>query len=331
MRVLCRCCPDWAERPAGFFAGSLLLLLLGACAAPKPAPVIDRLPPAPAPAAKPAPKPPAPAAAKPSPQQADQPRPETYTVRAGDTLFSISLEFGFDYKEVATWNNLNDPSRIFVGQVLRMTPPRGAATAPLRSAGGSIDSQPLDAAGKPPAAAGVARSEPRGVRVPYSDQAFAQMSGAKPEPALKADAKPEPKAEPKLPVAEAKALPPGDEVDWMWPATGKVVATFNDSTSKGIAIAGKAGQPVLAAGPGRVIFSGTGIRGLGRLIVIKHNERFLSVYAHNRELLVKEGQTVTRGQRIAEMGDSDTDQVKLHFEIRRLGRPVDPLSLLPPA
>jgi lipoprotein NlpD len=325
MPVSCRCCRAWAEGSA-WPAAVALALLLGGCAAPRPAPVIDRLPQAPA---KPVPKPPSAVAAKPAPgPAADQPRAETYTVRAGDTLYSIALEFGFDYKEVAAWNNLGDPSRIFVGQVLRMTPPRAAATTPLRGPGGAIDSQPLDAAGKPPAVATGARSEPRGLRVPYSDQAYAQMSAAaRPEPAAKPDAKPEPKPLP----AEAKTLPPGDEVDWMWPATGKLIATFNDSTSKGIAIAGKAGQPVLAAGPGRVIFSGTGIRGLGRLIVIKHNERFLSVYAHNRELLVKEGQNVARGQRIAEMGDSDADQVKLHFEIRRLGRPVDPLSLLPPS
>jgi len=326
MPVSFRCCPGWADIRPGLHAAILALLVLGGCAAPKPAPVIDRQPQAPA--AKPVAKPPAAAAVKPGVPQADQPRAETYTVRAGDTLFSISLEFGFDYREVAAWNNLNDPSRIFVGQVLRMAPPRAVASAPLRSPSGIIDSQPLDAAGKPPVSASGARSEPRGLRVPYSDQAFAQMSGLKPEPApvTKADAKPEPKPL----AAEAKAIPPGDEVDWMWPTNGKMIASFNDSTSKGIAISGKAGQPVLAAGPGRVIFSGTGIRGLGRLIVIKHNERFLSVYAHNRELLVKEGQNVTRGQRIAEMGDSDADQVKLHFEIRRLGRPVDPLSLLPP-
>jgi lipoprotein NlpD len=107
------------------------------------------------------------------------------------------------------------------------------------------------------------------------------------------------------------------------------VATFNDSTSKGIAIAGKLGQPVLASAPGRVIFSGTGIRGFGKLIVIKHNNTYLSVYAHNSELVVKEGQNVTKGQKIAEMGNSDADQVKLHFEIRRFGKPIDPLKLLP--
>lgn len=290
--------------------------LLAGCATPRPAPVVDRLPQSGAgkPSAKPAPS--ARAA-----QPVDQPRPETYTVKAGDTLYSIALEFGLDYRELAGWNNI-DPARIRIGQQLRLSPPRGAVATPLRTPGGTVETQPLDG-GR--AAAGGARTEPRGVRVPYSDQAYTQMSGVKPEPAVAA--KPEPQAQ-----SESKpAAAVGDDVDWIWPVSGKVVTPFNETSSKGIGIAGKAGQPVVAAGPGRVIFSGTGIRGLGKLIVIKHNEKFLSVYAHNRELLVKEGQTVTRGQRIAEMGDTDTDQVKLHFEIRRLGKPIDPATLLPPA
>ena len=115
-----------------------------------------------------------------------------------------------------------------------------------------------------------------------------------------------------------------------WPTAGKVLSTFNESTNlKGIAIAGKQGQAVNASAGGRVIFSGTGIRGFGKLVVIRHNANYLSVYAHNDNLLVKEGQTVRRGQRIADMGSSDADQVKLHFEIRRQGKPVDPAKLLP--
>jgi len=281
--------------------------------------VVDRLPQQKT--AKPPAKP-APSAAR-SAAVADQPRPESYTVKAGDTLYSIALEFGLDYRELAGWNNI-DPARIRVGQQLRLAPPRGAVATPLRTPGGSIEAQPLDgSAGR--AAAGGARTEPRGVRVPYSDQAYAQMAGAKPEPgpAAKPGVQPQPDAKP--PVVA------GDDVDWIWPVSGKIVTPFNETSSKGIGIAGAMGQPVVAAGPGRVIFSGTGIRGLGKLIVIKHNEKFLSVYAHNRDLLVKEGQTVTRGQKIAEMGDSDADRVKLHFEIRRLGKPVDPTSLLPPA
>lgn len=327
MPILCRCSPVWAERnrraaPADHRVKRIgigiclvpvfaVLALLSGCVATRPAPVTDRLPPQTRAPAKPAPR----VAQVPVP---DQPRPEFYTVKTGDTLYSIALEFGLEYRELAAWNNI-DPSRIRIGQQLRLSPPRGAAVAtPLRTPPGGVETQPLGAG----AVAG-AKGEPRGVRVPYSDQTYAQMSGAKPEPAVTV----KPSAQP-----EAKPVPAGaDDVDWIWPVNGKIVSAFNENTSKGIGIGGKMGQPVVAAGPGRVIFSGTGIRGLGKLIVIKHNEKFLSVYAHNRELLVKEGQAVARGQKIAEMGDTDADRVKLHFEIRRLGKPVDPSGLLPPA
>lgn len=308
MPGLYRCCPVSAERVRHAVLGALLAVLAG-CGTNRPAPVSERLPPSKT-AAKPVP---APARAA----QVEAQRPDSYTVKAGDTLYSIALEFGFDYRELAAWNSI-DPSRIRVGQTLRLTPP-GVVTTPLQSAPGTVESQALGTApGR--TGAGAARSEPRGVRMPYSDQGYAQLSGTRPETATtpQAAAKPE--------VARAD-----DDMDWIWPVSGKVITAFNDSSSKGIAIAGKLGQPVVAAAPGRVIFSGTGIRGLGKLIVIKHNEKFLSVYAHNRDLMVKEGQAVTRGQKIAEMGNTDTDQVQLHFEIRRLGKPVDPASLLPPA
>ena len=292
------------------------VVLIAGCATPRPAPVIDRMPQT---ATKPAGKP-VPARAV---SQPDQPRPESYTVKPGDTLYAIALEFGLDYRELAAWNSI-DPGKIRVGQQLRLSPPRGVVATPLRSPGGSVEAQPLDGTGGRAATSG-AKTDPRGVRVPYSDQAYAQMSGVKPEPTAVPKTEAPSTSEPKTVVVA------GDDVDWIWPVNGKVVTPFNESSSKGIGIAGKPGQPVVAAGPGRVIFSGTGIRGLGKLIVIKHNEKFLSVYAHNRALLVKEGQAVTRGQRIAEMGDTDTDQVKLHFEIRRLGKPIDPATLLPPA
>jgi lipoprotein NlpD len=145
-----------------------------------------------------------------------------------------------------------------------------------------------------------------------------------------ASVKPEPS--PRTETATAPGAGDEDRIAWSWPASGKVIRSFSDSPNqRGISIAGKLGQPVHASASGRVIFSGTGIRGFGKLIVIKHNNTFLSVYAHNSELLVKEGQNVAKGQKIAEMGSTDADQVRLHFEIRRLGKPVDPVKLLPPA
>lgn len=318
---LSRCCPGWvdsAAQAAALRAGVIAVVVaaVAGCAATRPAPVTERPPPAAKTPAKPAP-----AAAR-AAAGVDQPRPEFYTVRPGDTLYSIALEFGLDYRELAAWNSI-DPARIRVGQQLRLAPPGGVVATPLRTPAGAVEAQPLgSSAGR--AVAGGAKTEPRGVRVPYSDQAYAQMAGVKPEPV--AAAKPDMQRE-----AKAEQPKGGDDVDWIWPVSGRIVTPFNDGSSKGIGIAGKMGQPVVAAGPGRVIFSGTGIRGLGKLVVIKHNEKFLSVYAHNRELLVKEGQSVARGQKIAEMGNTDSDQVKLHFEIRRLGKPVDPTTLLPPA
>jgi lipoprotein NlpD len=325
-------------------------VLAAGCVANRPAPVVERTVPgrqaAPV-AASPIP----PSGSRPAPPRSAEARPDAYTVKPGDTLYSIALEHGLDYRELAFWNGLDNPGALKVGMNLRLSPPTATAgapgatvTAPLRMPGGSVEARPLGsgpgpapgsgpsaapAAALPPAAAtasGTVLTEPRGVRVPYSEQALAQV--AKPEPA------PPPRAEPAR-AETPKPEPAGDtargpeDIDWAWPVKGKVIGTFNDASSKGIAIAGKAGQPVLASAPGRVIFSGTGIRGFGKLIVIKHNNTYLSVYAHNSELSVKEGQSVAKGQKIAEMGNTDAEQVKLHFEIRRFGKPVDPMKLLP--
>jgi lipoprotein NlpD len=278
--------------------------------------------------AKAAPAAPA-AAAKPAPRTADA-RPEFHTVRKGDTLYSIALDYGLDYRELARWNGVTEVSVISIGQQLRLSPPAAPASAAPTSAAPASAAAPLQSApvvqarpleGAPVAGIdGSAKSEPRGVRAPYSDQTYAQMASLKPEASARADPAPPPAA--------------GGEqsIVWGWPANGKVIRSFSESPNqRGISIAGKLGQPVHASAAGRVIFSGTGIRGFGKLIVIKHNDTFLSVYAHNNELLVKEGQNVAKGQRIAEMGSTDTDQVRLHFEIRRLGKPVDPMKLLPPA
>ncbi|HSB49504.1 MAG TPA: peptidoglycan DD-metalloendopeptidase family protein [Burkholderiales bacterium] len=298
---------------------ALVLAVVAGCAVTTGAPVVDR-----APGAKTASPPPA-AGVKPAPRPGDA-RPEFHTVRKGDTLYSIALDYGLDYRELARWNGVTAASVIGIGQQLRLSPaaaPASAvapasAAAPLKSAP-VVQARPLD--GAPVAGVdGSSKSEPRGVRAPYSDQTYAQMASLKPEASSRTN-----------PVA-----PPGpggeEKIAWSWPTSGKVIRSFSDSPNqRGISIAGKLGQPVHASAAGRVIFSGTGIRGFGKLVVIKHNNTFLSVYAHNNELLVKEGQNVAKGQRIAEMGSTDTDQVRLHFEIRRLGKPVDPMKLLPPA
>jgi lipoprotein NlpD len=286
----------------------------------------------------PAATPDAPVAGKPLPAVPGN----TYTVKAGDTLFSIAKANNVAVRDLAAWNNIDDPSNISVGQVLRLTSPNGVAVTPAK-APGAVEGKPIS--GAPTEASTPADNTVRGPvarRVPYSDQAYAEISKppvpAKPEvvaeakPTAKPDVKPEVKPEVKpdaTPEAKAdKPRAPGD-MEWVWPTQGTVVGKFNQSSSKGIAIAGQRGQAVQASAAGRVIFSGNGPRGLGRLVVIRHNATYLSVYAHNDKLLVREGQNVAKGQRIAEMGSTDADRVKLHFEIRRQGKPVDPLTLLP--
>ncbi len=287
----------------------LVCVLAAGCSANRPAPVIERAPHAKTGA------PPKAASVKPSPRPPEA-RAGFYIVKPGDTLYSIALDHGVDYKELAALNNI-EPSRIHVGQELRLMPPQSTAvTAPLRTAPGTVEARPLGSAPAPDAEN--VKSDPSAVRVPYSDQAYSKMASLSPEPA---------------PPAKPDSRPDSNRADgdlgWVWPSTGKVISTFNDSTSKGIAIAGKTGQPVVASAAGKVIFSGTGIRGFGRLIVIKHNKTFLSVYAHNSKLLAKEGESVKAGQKIAEMGSTDSDRVNLHFEVRRFGKPVDPAKLLP--
>lgn len=263
----------------------------------------------------------------------------TYTVRKGDTLYRIALDFGQSYSEIVAWNNLANPNDIKVGQVLRVAPPDsasgrsgGAQIGSIASSSG-VESRPLG----PPSTttAGTTatnKTSPRGEKRPYSDATLAEMQ--KPDSAQAAapaaapvasTAKPAAPTEPAAPVALATD---DDSVSWMWPAEGKVVGTFDDGR-KGLDIAGKSGQAVMAAGAGKVMYAGSGIRGYGNLVIVKHTSNLLSAYAHNKAILVKEGQNVNKGQKIAEMGDSDSDSVKLHFEIRQQGKPVDPSKFLP--
>lgn len=289
------------------------LALLGACTARLPAPVDERRPvatPAKTPVAKPA------LAAMERPQA-----PGHYVVRQGDTLYSIALEHGLDFRDLARWNGIEDPTKLRVGQSLRVRPPEAAAAVQVGAvrAEAPIEARALSA----PAPEGATRTAPRALRLPYSEQNLAALQRGAEAPAKAAAARAE------VPKREAPRAA-ADAIEFIWPAKGAVIAGFAEPRVKGIDIGGRLGDPVWAAAPGKVIYVGAGIQGLGKFVVIKHNEEYSTVYAHTREVHVKMDQTVARGQRIAEMGDTDADRPKLHFQIRRLGKPLDPLMLLPP-
>ena len=236
--------------------------------------------------------------------------PGTYTVKPGDTLIRIGLDQGQSWRDIAKWNGIDNPNLIEVGQVLRVVPPAsggsGSAQSSPVTSGASVESRPLG----PQPTTGPAASTP------------AAASGAPP-----ASGAAVPPATASVGAAQKDAE---SDLLWSWPAQGSVVTGFDDSRNiKGLAIAGKAGEPVLAAADGRVVYAGSGLRGYGNLVIVKHNALYLSAYAHNQALLVKEDQQVKRGQKIAEMGATDAERVQLHFEIRRQGKPIDPARLLP--
>jgi lipoprotein NlpD len=283
------------------------------------APVEDRSAartPATEPAATAAPAPAEPPA-KPLPGVENLGKPGYYAVKPGDTLIRVALENGQSWRDIARWNNIDNPNLLEVGQVLRVVPPgvdasaaaaRGVTVAKVDTR--PLDVKPINGAASAPAAAPQA-----------------------PTPA------PVAAATPPAPVAAPPAAPPAppaaprdadDDVAWAWPSTAAVAAPFDEGRNKGLVFTGKAGDPVLAAADGRVVYAGSGLRGFGNLVIVKHNNSYLTAYAHNQTLLVKEDQAVRRGQRIAEMGSSDAERVQLHFEIRRLGKPIDPARLLPP-
>ncbi len=283
-------------------------LVVAGCASPKnSAPVEDRKPARAA--ARPASAPPAAAAAsgtvvlvpppatgdaaKPLPGAENAGKPGYYTVKPGDSMIRIGLDTGQNWRDIARWNTIENPNLIEVGQVLRVVPPGVDATAVAARgvASAKVETRPLD--GKAPAP-------------------VAPPPGAASAPA-----------------PAASALREGDgEVSFAWPSAGALLAGFDEARNKGLDIGGKPGDPVLAAADGRVMWAGHH-RGYGNLVIVKHNNIYLTAYAHNQTLLVKEDQAVRRGQKIAEMGNSDAERVQLHFEIRRQGKPVDPAKLLP--
>lgn len=283
-----------------FWGATLVLAVTTACAPMKPhrAPVEDR---AGAPLTPPS------SAAKPSDAKPPAPEPARlgfYTVKPGDTLIRIALDQGQSWRDVARWNGLDNPNLIEVGQVLRVAPPAATDAATTRPLAGATpaEARPLEPVRteSKPSVAGAASAQAPVVAAPV--------------------------------VQAASAAGAGDaELPWAWPAVGAVAAPFDEARNvKGLAISGKAGDPVFAAADGRVMYAGAGLRGYGNMVILKHNDTYLSAYAHNQALLVKEDQVVKKGQHIADMGSSDTDVVKLHFEIRRKGKPVDPARLLPP-
>lgn len=278
------------------------LLALAGCTSTGPAPVSERT-------------------ATRTPVKPEAPRPPQiapsttglHTVQRGDTLYAIAFANGLDHREIAIWNQLESADRILVGQVLRLTPPPGA-----------VEILPLDEETAPSARPLVEEQvlrEPQAVLLPYSEANWAQATAPRP-PAVAVAPPPVPAP---LPVPPANA----GAVAWMWPAEGTVLGRFGAAGGKGIDIAGERNTPVIAIAPGTVVYSGSGLRGYGRLLIVKHADEYLSAYAHNESILVKEGDTVAAGQKIALMGDSDADRVKLHFEIRRYGKPLDPLNYLP--
>lgn len=316
-------------------AAALLLVvfsLISGCASQPPAPVIERSQPVAIPATPVAPAEARAAPTEPGAAPASSAGAGVYTVKKGDTLYGIALENGQSYRDLAAWNNLEDPNKIQVGQQLRVKPPVSESVAPVAVSKPIALPAPIEAR---PLGAGAAantesiKREPRGGKLPYSEEALARLQ--KPESSSVAEAKPELRPAPVEKPSDKPTPPPAgeDAVEWAWPANGKLIASFVEGGNKGLDIAGSMGDPVLAAASGKVILVSSALRGYGNFVIVKHNSAYLSVYAHNSRVLVKEEQQVTKGQKIAEIGSSDSDQPKLHFEIRHQGKPVDPLKFLP--
>jgi lipoprotein NlpD len=241
-----------------------------------------------------------------------------YTVKPGDTMTRIGLETGQSWRDIARWNGLVNPNLIEVGQVLRVVPPLPASVAAVPPA--TVIVAPRSAASAAAAPTTQAASATGATTAPVQGSSVTTTAVA-------------PSSVTATPVPPAQggttAAPAEDEVALIWPASGVVLAGFDEIKNKGLDIGGAAGDPVIAAADGRVVYVGSGLRGYGNLIILKHNNTYLTAYAHNQALLVKEDQTVRKGQKIAEMGNSDADRTKLHFEVRRQGKPVDPAKYLP--
>ena len=280
--------------------GVLITLLTGCAELASNAPIDDRTEPRDKVAQK----------LKPAEPQVVDP-PGFYTVKKGDNLMKIALQFNQNWRDIVDWNSLANPNDLKVGQVLRVAPLDGAQLSAVPT--DRIEIKPVDA--RPAPAIPSIKSLPLGKKLAYTDQVWADMQRGEASPARSLEA-------PRKPAENITAA-----AKFSWPTEGKIISTF-DSTRKGIDISGQLGQPIVSAGDGTVLYA-KNMRGYGNLVILDHNDGLVTAYAHNKTILVKEGQTVTRGQKIAEMGNSDTDAVKLHFEVRQMGKPVDPVGMLP--
>jgi lipoprotein NlpD len=247
-------------------------------------------------------------------------KPGFYTVKAGDTLLRVALETGQNWRDIQRWNSLDNAHVLQVGEVLRVVPlnqdPSAVVTRALGLSGVAADprvtvTEPLPRPSPPPPPTAVPVLAPAAAAAATAAAASTTLPG---------------------PAAGAGGLTPSgdDDLGWIWPAEGTVLAAFDEARTKGMLISGNAGDPVVAAADGRVVYSGSGLRGYGNLVIIKHNNTYLTAYAHNKTLLVREDQPVKRGQKIAEMGSTDAQRVQLHFEVRKQGKPIDPARVLPP-
>ena len=266
----------------------------------------------------------APAVAAPSPYTD---RAGYYTIKPGDTLIRIGLDTGQNWRDIVRWNNIQNPNLIEVGQVLRVS---GNVPMPVQPVLAGVPGVP-SAVPVEEASGVVTRPVTSSTIAPTTTPAPGASAANTPKPAASAATAvvtapvAAPAATPAAPVASAGE----DEVGFIWPVSGALINGFDDNKNKGLDLNGKVGDPVVAAADGKVVYAGAGLRGYGNLIILKHNNTYLTAYAHNHVLLVKEDQSVRKGQKIAEMGSSDADRVKLHFEVRRQGKPVDPARYLP--
>lgn len=324
------------------FLISFLVLFIAGCASHTPAPVVNR----------------SPQAATPSTAtKSDDWRPNSYTVKKGDTLYSIGLEHGYDYREIAAANNIYAPYTIKIGQTLNFSSlnKEVAATAKpttYESEDGviispiDVDTPNIEGTVKPSASPTTSTTQstvppnltaPKAIKEPYSLEAFNRAPAPEAPPTVVAKTEPTAPAKTETITTETNTTSTPSKtassvvegVTWFWPTQGNVSAKFNAASNKGIDIAGKTGQTITASADGKVIYTGSDLRGYGKLVIVKHNNALLSVYAHNSKINIKEGQIVKAGQKIAEMGNTDANSVKLHFEIRQKGKSVDPALFLP--